>query len=258
VSEHFHPQPATHQARFGLAARANGGRSFHGAVRPSGSFTSPLPSHRALSPSRAQRTSSLQCAAEVDIRPRPQEDLQSRVWVVAFGSGASTGFPCSRRRDGCQGRTSLRSLNQSQAPGRESGRKRLQRTKYRDTQLLRRCHLPVSSVNSARRAARGRFSTIVENRRALYQEGARSSRLPSVRVDQKASSLRVVGALAFCSLRGQRSPDPLGSLQALAIPRGDDDLHARSPHNRSAVRSRLRPRAIGRPYIAHKLRLGCA
>ena len=52
-------------------------------------------------------------------------------------------------------------------PGR-SGRKRLQRTKYRDAQLLRRCHLPVSSLNSARRAARGRFSTIVENRRALY------------------------------------------------------------------------------------------
>ena len=114
---------ASHQARFGLAARANGGRSFHGAARPSGSFTSPLPvtGHQALPV--AQRTSPLQRAAEVDIRPRPQEDLQSRVWVVAFGSGASTGFPCSRRRDGCQGRTSLRSLNQSQAAGRRAAGK---------------------------------------------------------------------------------------------------------------------------------------
>ena len=143
----------------------------------------------------------------------------------------STGFPCSRRRRGCQGRTSLGSLDQSQAPGRRAAGN----CNERNTAMRSCCDaatgavfcicglcvsiLPVSNLNSARRAARGRFSTIVENRRALYQEGARSSRLPSVRVDQKASSLRVVGALAFCSLRGQRSPDPLGSLQALAIPR---------------------------------------
>jgi hypothetical protein len=86
---------------------------------------------------------------------------------------------------------------------------------------LCRClyYLPASNLNSVRRAARGRRSTIAENRRALYQEGVGSSRRLLAGADEKASSLCVVDALAFCSLTEQRSPDLLGSPQALAIPR---------------------------------------
>jgi len=78
---------------------------------------------------------------------------------------------------------------------------------------------PSSNLNSARRAARGRFSTIVENRRAPYQEGVRSSRRLPAGVDLKTSSSYAVDALASCSLTVLRLPELLDPPQALATPR---------------------------------------